>query len=150
MQPAREGRVDPLRIVVADEDDARRTGLRGALEREGFAVCAEEADAYEAVSATLREEPDLCLLAAKLPGGALLATGEIADECPATRVVLLADEPEEEDCLTSLIAGASAYMATDAPPPRLAAALHDVVAGIPSIPRRFHFRLFEEVRRHGE
>jgi DNA-binding NarL/FixJ family response regulator len=113
-------------------------------------VCAEEADAYEAVSATLREEPDLCLLAAKLPGGALLATGEIAVECPDTRVVLLADEPEEEDCLTSLIAGASAYIETDAPPRRLAAALHDVVAGIPSIPRRFHFRLFEEVRRAGE
>jgi DNA-binding NarL/FixJ family response regulator len=150
MHPELVDRIDRVRIVVADEDDARRTGLRGALERQGFAVCAEEADADEAVSATLRERPDVCVLAADLPGGALIATGEIADECPTTRIVLLAAEPEEEDCLTSLQAGASAYMAGNAPPRRLAAALRDVVAGIPSIPRRFQPRLLQELRLYGE
>lgn len=132
-------------IVVADEDEERRAALVETLEREGFAVRAAELDATGAVGATLREEPDLCVLAAALPGGALLATGRIADECPATQVVLVAGEPDEEDCLTSLEAGASAYLVKDASPERLVAALRDVAAGIPSIPRRFQSRLLDEL-----
>lgn len=140
-----EGRVRQVGVVVADEDDEWRASLVASLEREGFAVRAEELDATGAVAATLREEPDLCVLAAGLPGGALIATGRIADECPATQVVLVAAEPDGEDCLTSLEAGASAYVAKDAPPERLVAALRDVVAGIPSIPRRFQSRLLDEL-----
>lgn len=132
-------------VVVADNDEERRAALVETLEREGFAVRAAELDATGAVGATLREEPDLCVLAAALPGGALLATGRIADECPATQVVLVAAEPDEEDCLTSLEAGASAYLVKDASPERLVAALRDVVAGIPSIPRRFQSRLLGEL-----
>jgi DNA-binding NarL/FixJ family response regulator len=140
-----EGRVRQVGVVVADNDEERRAALVETLEREGFAVRAAELDATGAVGATLREEPDLCVLAAALPGGALLATGRIADECPATQVVLVAAEPDEEHCLTSLEAGASAYLVKDASPERLVAALRDVVAGIPSIPRRFQSRLLDEL-----
>ena len=140
-----EGRVRQVGVVVADNDEERRAALVETLECEGFAVRAAELDATGAVGATLREEPDLCVLAAALPGGALLATGRIADECPATQVVLVAAEPDEEDCLTSLEAGASAYLVKDASPERLVAALRDVVAGIPSIPRRFQSRLLDEL-----
>ena len=132
-------------VVVADNDEERRAALVETLEREGFAVRAAELDATGAVGATLREEPDLCVLTAALPGGALLATGRIADECPATQVVLVAAEPDEEDCLTSLEAGASAYLVKDASPERLVAALRGVVAGIPAIPRRFQSRLLDEL-----
>lgn len=138
-------RVRQVGVVVADEDEERRAALVETLEREGFAVHAAELDATGAVGATLREEPDLCVLAAALPGGALLATSRIADECPATQVVLVAAEPDEEDCLTSLEAGASAYLVKDASPERLVAALRGVVAGIPSIPRRFQSRLLDEL-----
>jgi DNA-binding NarL/FixJ family response regulator len=132
-------------VVVADEDEDWRASLVETLERNGFAVRAEELDATGAVGATLREEPDLCVLAAALPGGALIAARRIADECPATQVVLVAADPDEEDCLSSLEAGASAYLAKDAAPDRLVAALRDVVAGIPSIPRRFQSRLLDEL-----
>jgi DNA-binding NarL/FixJ family response regulator len=138
-------RVRKVGIVVADEDDEWRSALVNSLGGEGFAVRAEALDATGAVDATLRVEPDLCIVAAALPGGALLATARIADECPATQVVVVAAEPDEEDCLTSLEAGASAYLAKDASPDRLVAALRDVVAGIPSIPRRFQSRLLDEL-----
>lgn len=140
-----DGRVRQVGVVVADEDDDWRAALVETLERDGFAVRAEELDATGAVDATLREEPDLCLLGAALPGGALLATGRIADECPATQIVVVAAEPDEEDCLTSLEAGASAYVAKDATRDHLVAALRDVVAGIPSIPRGFQSRLLDEL-----
>jgi DNA-binding NarL/FixJ family response regulator len=140
-----DGRFRQVGVVVADEDDDWREALVESLQREGFAVRAEELDATGAVDATLREKPDLCILAAALPGGALLATGRIAHECPATQIVVAAAEPDEEDCLTSLEAGASAYLAKDASPGHLVAALRDVVAGIPSIPRRFQSRLLEEL-----
>jgi DNA-binding NarL/FixJ family response regulator len=140
-----DGRVRQVSVVVADEDEEWRAALVESLEREGFAVRAEELDASGAVGATLREEPDLCVLAGALPGGALLAAGRIADECPATQVVVVAAEPDEEDCLTSLETGASAYLAKDASPDRVVATLRDVVAGIPSIPHRFQSRLLDEL-----
>src|SRR5919106_2153018 len=142
-----DGRVHQVGVVVADDDHEWRAALVESLEREGFAVRAEELDASGAVVATLREEPDLCVLAAALPGGALLAAGRIADECPATQIVLVAANPDEEDCLTSLEAGAAAYLAKDTSPDRVVAALHDVVAGIPSIPHRFQSRLVDELGR---
>jgi DNA-binding NarL/FixJ family response regulator len=140
-----DDRVRQIGVVVADEDDDWRAALVESLERDGFAIRAEELDATGAVDATLREEPDLCLLAAALPGGALLATSRIANECPATQVVVVAADPDEEDCLTSLEAGASAYLAKDASPDHLVAALRDVVAGIPAIPRGFQSRLLGEL-----
>jgi DNA-binding NarL/FixJ family response regulator len=142
-----DGRVRQVGVVVAAADDEWRAALVESLEREGFAVRAEELDATGAAGATLREKPDLCIVTTALPGGALLATDRIVHECPATQVVLVAATPEEEDCLTSLEAGAAAYLAKDASPDRLVAALREVVAGIPSIPRRFQARLVGELGR---
>src|ERR671914_631423 len=138
-----DGRVRQVGVVVADDDHEWRAALVESLEREGFAVRAEELDATGAAGATLREKPDLCILTTALPGGALLATGRIAHECPATQVVLVAANPDEEDCLTSLEAGAAAYLAKDASPDRVGAPPRDFVLGTPSTPRRFQPRFVD-------
>ena len=42
---------DPIRVLVADDHPPTRAGVRSALERDGFVVCAEVADATAAIEA---------------------------------------------------------------------------------------------------
>ncbi len=137
---------DELRVVVAAPDASVRQSLREHVEEAGFALCALAADAREAVEATLREEPDVSLLAGDLPGSAVVATAVIAQRLSRTKVVILAASADEDDCLTYLLAGASGYLGADAWRGGLAAALRDVVSGVAIVPPRAQRQLLVELR----
>jgi len=95
-------RLSRPRVVIADRDIGTRTGVRVALEDEQFVVCAEEETAEGAVAAALQEPPDLCLLDAKLPGGALEAAASITAQLPETRGVMLAETTTEVEVFSAL------------------------------------------------
>jgi DNA-binding NarL/FixJ family response regulator len=135
-----------LRLVVAAPEAGVRRTLIHDLEAAGFAVCALEQDASGAVEATIREEPDACLVAADLPGSAVVATGRIAEAVPRSKVVVLAASLDEDDCLTYLLVGASGYIRVDAGGTDLAAAVHAVVSGRAVVPPHAQRRLLEELR----
>ena len=48
-----------IRVLVADDHPPTRAGVRMALERGGFEVCSEAADATSAVEAAKRDRPDV-------------------------------------------------------------------------------------------
>ena len=131
-----------------------REDLRIALEADPrFLVCAEAADAAAAVEAAVREQPDLCLLDIRMPGGGVAATWEISARLPETKIVMLTASEEELDLLAALRAGAASYLVKTIDPRRLPHALHDVVHGRAAIPRDLvaamveHFRSPESRRR---
>src|SRR4051812_41147609 len=67
-------------VVTADDHPATRLGVRMALTRGGFSVVAEAGDCEEAVRATVRTRPDLCLLDIRMPkGGGIEAARQIAE-----------------------------------------------------------------------
>lgn len=134
------------RVVIADRDIGTRTGVRVALEDGEFVVCAEEATAEGAVAAALEEPPDLCLLDADLPGGALQAAAVIAANLPETRVVMLAEAATDDEVFSALEAGASGYLLKEMDPARLAPALRDVLSGGAALPRRLTAQLIAEFR----
>jgi len=140
------GRVGSPRVLIADRDIGTRAGVRVALEDEEFVVCAEEATAAGAVAAALDEPPDLCLLDADLPGGALEAAATIAANLPETRVVMLAEAARDEHVFSALDAGASGYLFKEMDPARLAPALRDVLDGGAALPRRLTGQLIAEFR----
>ena len=134
-----------IRVVVA-ASDSLRDSLREEVERAGFTMCALEGDAAGAVQATLREEPDVCLVAADLPGSAALLTGQIAERRPQTKVVVVAASVDEDDCLTYLLLGASGYLRANAGCGDVADAVNGVVSGAAVVPPSAQRRLLEELR----
>src|SRR5579885_2942896 len=84
-RPGRRGRIDlkyaasqgrepmrmesSLRILLADDHDIVRQGLKALLEREsGWSVCAEAATGRDAVTLALEHRPDIAILDMSMPG----------------------------------------------------------------------------------
>jgi DNA-binding NarL/FixJ family response regulator len=126
---------DAPRIVIADDHPAIRLGVRMALMRGGFNVVGEAADCDGAVSAVLRERPDVCLLDVRMPGGGIEAARRISEAELATSVVMLTVSERTEDVLAALRAGAVGYLPKDTSPDRLPAALCGVLKGEAALPR---------------
>ncbi len=134
------------RVVIADDHAAARAGVRGALERGGFAVCAEAADGPRAVEAALRERPDAVVLDVHMPGGnGIAAAAEIADRLPGTAIAMLTVSGDEEDLFAAIQAGAVGYLLKDVDPERLPFALDGVLAGEAAIPRPLVGRIVAEL-----
>ncbi|HXP36995.1 MAG TPA: response regulator transcription factor [Solirubrobacteraceae bacterium] len=132
--------------VIADDHQAMRLGVRMALMRGGFDVVAEAADCDGAVDATVREQPDVCLLDIRMPGGGIEAAAAISARAPSTAVVMLTVSNDTDDVLASLRAGAVGYLPKDTRPDRLPAALCGVLKGEAALPRALVGRVLSEFR----
>ena len=87
-----------LRILIADDHDAVRRGLRSLIESHArWRVCGEARNGREAVEEIRRLKPDVALLDMTMSGlNGLAATREIARERPATSVLLLTTHQSPE------------------------------------------------------
>jgi DNA-binding NarL/FixJ family response regulator len=137
---------DPIRVLIADDHPPTRAGVQAALERDGFIVCAQVADARGAIEAAMRERPDICLLDIQMPGGGIKAAEVISGELPETAVVMLTVSRTHEDLFDALRAGASGYLLKDIDPARLPLALQGVLQGEAALPRQLVALLIEEFR----
>jgi DNA-binding NarL/FixJ family response regulator len=140
---------EPLRVVIADDHQLTRVGVRLALERGGFKVCAEADDATSAVEAAEREQPDICLLDIQMPGSGIHAAQEIARRVPDAAVVMLTVSRSDRDLFDALRVGASGYLLKDMDPERLPLALHGVLEGEAALPRHLVALVIDEFRERG-
>jgi DNA-binding NarL/FixJ family response regulator len=138
-----------IKLLIADEKIAARTGIREALTDEGFAIVAETASAADAVELALLERPHICLIGLEIPGGGLTAAREITRQSPGIVVVMLSAKPDEEQFLSSLRAGAMGFLLMNTKPARLSHALRGTLSGEPAFPRRLLPRLVDEFRTQG-
>jgi DNA-binding NarL/FixJ family response regulator len=136
----------PVRLVIADDHEATRTGLRLALGSLGFNVAAEAADADSAIRAVLRERPEQCLIATHLPGGGIRAAAEIHARAPEVAIVVLDTAADENALFAALDAGAAGYLLKDIEPGALGAALRGVQRGEAAIPRHLLASVVAEFR----
>jgi DNA-binding NarL/FixJ family response regulator len=136
----------PIRVLVADDHPPTRAGVRLALERGGFEVCAEAPDTDGAIEAAREHHPDVCLLDINMPGDGIKAAEVIAHELPDTAVVMLTVSRTDSDLFDALRAGASGYLLKDIDPSRLPLALMGVLEGEAALPRRLVALLIEEFR----
>jgi DNA-binding NarL/FixJ family response regulator len=136
----------PLRLVIADDHEAARAGLRLALGPLGFRVAAEAADADSTIRAVLRERPDQCLIATHLPGGGIRAAAEIHTRAPDVAIVMLDTAADETALFAALDAGAAGYLLKDIDPGALGDALRGVERGEAAIPRRLLASVVSEFR----
>ena len=136
----------PLRLVVADDHEATRAGLRLALGKRGFSVAGDAADADSAIRLVLQVRPDLCLIATHLPGGGIHAAREIHARAPEVAIVMLDTAADEDALFAALDAGAAGYLLKDIEPRALGDALRGVERGEAAIPSHLLARVVSEFR----
>jgi len=105
----------PLRILVADDHQVVRTGLRTLLEsKAGWQVCAEAANGREAVEKAGESQPDVAVLNIGMPLlNGVEATRQIRKVSPATEILILSMHDSEHMIQSVLGAGARGYILKD-------------------------------------
>jgi DNA-binding NarL/FixJ family response regulator len=136
-------------VLIADDHAPTREDVRRALETGGgFNVCAEAADAAEAVQAAVREQPDVCLLDVRMPGSGVGAAWEIRARLPDTKIVMLTVSEADSDLFAALRAGAEGYLLKTMNLERLPHALRGVLNGQTPIHRALVARILEHIQTH--
>ncbi len=122
---------NPLRVVIADDMELIRLGLRYALEAEqDLTVVGMAANGDEAVEMCYRLRPDLALLDERMPGlDGLAATQAIKQRCPAVRVIILSPHGDLRCRVGALKAGADGWLLKNVTRTRLIATLRQVHRG---------------------
>ena len=120
-----------IRVVIADDYDVVRTGLRSILSLEdGITLAGEAADGKAALALTLHLNPDVVLMDLQMPEmDGIAATEAICTRLPETRVIMLTSFTEEEHVLPAIQAGASGYLLKDASGAEVVAAVRAVARG---------------------
>src|SRR4051794_12203794 len=104
----------PPRVLVVDDHDLFRSGLRRLLEEEGFEVA--DARSGDAALATLEWfEADVILMDLNLPGmSGIEATSRALEVQPSASVVILTLARDEASIIQAVRAGAAGYLLKDA------------------------------------
>ncbi|WP_181274241.1 response regulator [Brevibacterium oceani] len=122
-----------IRVLIADDQDLVRMGLRALLDaEEGFELVGEATDGLAAVSTAIEVRPDVVLMDIRMPGiDGLEATRRIVTDAALadTRVIVLTAFEHDEYVFEALRIGASGFMLKDSPPTALLEALRTVAAG---------------------
>jgi DNA-binding NarL/FixJ family response regulator len=141
--------VESLSVLVADDHAPTREDVRLALEGAGgFEVCAEVADAVEAVQVAIEQRPHVCLLDVRMPGGGVGAAWEIKARLPETKVVMLTVSEADSDLFAALRAGADGYLLKSMNLERLPHALRGMLDGETPIQRTLVARILERIQMH--
>jgi DNA-binding NarL/FixJ family response regulator len=136
-------------VVLADDQELVRSGLRALLQARDIEVLGEARHGRAAVEATRSCRPDVLVMDIRMPVmDGIAATREIVAAGLSTRVLILTTYDLDEYVYQALRAGAAGFMLKASPPGRLVDAIHVVAGGeallAPSLVRRL---IAEHVRR---
>ena len=122
---------EKIKILLVDDHEVVRMGLRTLLERrENIAVVGEAGTVEEAVAAAERTEPDVIVMDIRLPDGSGVdACREIRGQRPETKVIMLTSYADDEAIYGSIMAGAAGYLLKQTRGQDLASAIGRVAAG---------------------
>jgi len=139
----------PIRVLLADDHDLFRAGLRVLLQDlGGFEVVAEAGDGREALRLVGEHRPDVVLMDLMMPGlNGLEATARVAREFPGVRVLVLSMNAAEEFVLPAVRAGASGYVLKNARPAELEQAIRAVARGETYLTPAVSGHLIDDYRR---
>ncbi len=128
---AEPGTGGPIRVLVVDDHEVVRAGLRMLLGRAaGIEVVGEAADGAAAQAAVALTAPDVVLMDLSMPGmDGVEATARLTAEHPSVRVVVLTTFADRDHVTAAIDAGAVGFMLKDADPGALADAVRSAARG---------------------
>src|SRR6187200_1432330 len=116
--------LEDVRVLIVDDHDLFRTGLRNLLEDEGVQIVGEAAAGQEALKIVRELAPDVVVMDLNMPGmGGVEATRHISTIAPLTRVVMLTISDQDNDVIDAILAGACGYLLKDS-------SIQELIAGI--------------------
>ncbi len=111
-------------MLLVDDHDLFRTGLRNLLEEQAVQVVGEAADGAQAIRMVRELAPDVVVMDLNMPGmTGVEATRQVTSLAPLTRVVVLTISDQDEDVMNAILAGACGYLMKDS-------SIQDLMQGI--------------------
>ena len=137
-----------IRVLIVDDHQVVRQGLRFLLEQEGdIEVVGECADGPTAIEAVRTLAPTVVLLDLFLPGlDGIGVLAQIKQDRPATEVLMLTSSSDDEHLLAAVRAGALAYVPKTAGVDQLVDSVRAAARGESVLEPRIAARLVREVR----
>jgi two-component system, NarL family, response regulator DevR len=100
-----------VRVMLVDDHEIVRQGLKAMLESSGMMVVAEAGTVQESIENASRARPDIIVMDVRLADGSgIEATREIRAKHPDVRVIMLTSFADDEALFASIMAGASGYV----------------------------------------
>jgi DNA-binding NarL/FixJ family response regulator len=116
--------LDELRVLVVDDHDLFRTGLRNLLEEQGVNVVGEAENGETAIRLASDLAPDVVIMDLNMPGaGGVETTRRLSSLAPLSRVVVLTISADDDDVMNAVMAGACGYLLKNS-------SIHELIAGI--------------------
>jgi DNA-binding NarL/FixJ family response regulator len=139
-----------IRVVIADDQDLVREGLRMMLEAEpDIEVAGEAGNGVEALDAARSHDPDVLLMDIRMPElDGIEATARLVGSKARTRILVLTTFDLDEYVYRAMKAGASGFLLKDANREQLAQAVRTVAGGDALLAPQITRRLIEDYCRH--
>jgi DNA-binding NarL/FixJ family response regulator len=135
-----------IRVLIVDDHDLFRTGLRALLEEEGFEV-AEAARGSAGLRRAVGFAPDVVVMDMNMPGmSGVEATPLMLEAAPETSILMLTIAIDEGQVLDAVLAGAAGYLLKDAELSDIVAGIHAAAAGHSTFAPRVAGHLLHSVR----
>jgi two-component system, NarL family, response regulator len=121
----------PIKIILVEDDELFRLGLRVRLQEEiSLEIVAEAEDGETAIELINQHSPDVVLLDIGLPGiGGLEACKQIKQKNPGLPVLVLTSHSQKALIASLIASGAQGYCLKGIPAEKLVLALRSVAAG---------------------
>ena len=121
----------PVRVLIVDDHEVTRVGLRTVLSREdSIKIVGEAARVKDAIDEACRLQADVILMDVRLPDGSGVdVCRAIRESCPATRVLFLTSYPDIEAVFAAVVGGAAGYLLKHVDAEALRRAIHAVAEG---------------------
>jgi DNA-binding NarL/FixJ family response regulator len=121
----------PIRVILADDHELVRAGIRSLLENlAGIEIVAEAGNGREALRLCKAHRPDVAVMDIMMPElNGLDATARLAAMLPNVRIIILSMNAHEEYVLQAMRAGAAGYLLKSNNPSELEQAIRAVALG---------------------
>jgi NarL family two-component system response regulator LiaR len=139
---------EPIRILIADDHEIVRKGLRALLATEpGYTVVGEAADGAQVIHQVRLLRPDVVLLDLVMPDvDGIAAIQQIAAERPEVRILVLTSFSSDDKVYAAIKAGALGYLLKDSSPQELLFAMQAVYQGKAALDPEVALKLVREIK----
>jgi DNA-binding NarL/FixJ family response regulator len=139
--------LEDVRVIVVDDHDLFRTGLKNLLEEQGVNVVGEAPNGQTAIRLASDLAPDVVVMDLNMPGlTGVETTRQLAGVAPLTRVVVLTISADDDDVMDAVMAGACGYLLKDSSIQELIAGIRAAAAGESLISPQIAAKVLQRLR----
>jgi DNA-binding NarL/FixJ family response regulator len=142
----------PIRILIADDHQLLREGIRNFLSLEpDFEIIGEAANGEEAIARTIELRPDVLLLDINMPkASGIEVASRLKESCPEVRILALTIHDDQNYMMNMIQSGAAGYLLKDVEPSMMVQAVRRVYAGESYVEPSLTKKLFQGITNREE